>query len=1289
MTRLVPLNFDTLGKSGFLKLRKFYKLQNNLPANTSEQNLLNFGFFENKNELYYALTEEYNADKLQQRTERDAVNRTAKNTKSRATYTVRKAKKQKNERESKAKKTISKFLKTKKYNIKPNETAFNLFYKYTIPANVSVPYQISIKIEEDSKPVRMPVELLEDCLHNLNQYIHPIIKDNLKSFKFIRTYDKVQFLCFNTQEGENYGPFLMERTLTRLDSGNIHEISEHRYNEVIRQMEGINDGCDYVYVYGVGEYHIQVMQYNPLTGSSYSPLPKIIADTKSIINIKNNDELCFVWSCIASRHLPQNHAERMTHYEAFKDEFQYNKEDMPMKVNKISKFEKANNVHINVYSLDDDGKTKIPVHISKHPSEEVINLFLYNNHYSLIKTFNRFSGGTHDYTCPRCMKSYANTESFNHHTSLCKDLNENGSSVIMPEENTFTQFNDYSKQKRLPVVMYSDFECSLMDTTGYKKTNKSTMEEETVSKDYISKKHVANSYRIRIVSDVDLQIPLDYEYVGEETDIHFVKQICELERTITFRLRELSKENIKPKLTKAEQLKFLSAKECILCGEELKGDRVRDHCHFTGKYEGACHKKCNVKATQLFKGNIKIPLFFHNANYDKNCFINAFRVLKGDEYIKKIGGVPCNMEIFKSLNINNICIMDSYAHLSSSLSSLIDNLPDEKKVALQTITDDPEKFELINKKGFYPYEFVDSIDKLDTPISELKREHFDSKLYLESTAKGTGLTDDDWEHIQTVITSFNIKTLREWHDLYLKIDVFGLCDVFEYYRELSMKTYGLDPAHYIGLPSLTWNAGLKETKVKLQNITDPDLFMFFEKMKRGGVSVISHRYAKANNEYLPDYDETKETSFIMQVDCNNLYGKSMCGNLPVDGIEWEYNFDMDIIQTYKSTDGVGYILEVDLAYPKALHDSHNDYPLAPEHLIINGQKKLAPNLNDKTNYIVHIDNLQYYLSKGMIITKVHRVVKFNQSDWLKKYIDKNSKLRQLAKNAFEKDFYKLMNNAFYGKTMENVRDRTNVQFCLNEKSFAKHTSSPLFANQINVIQSDGLALVKTHKKTVMLNKPIYIGATILESSKLLMYQFHYDTMKIRYPDSIMMKTDTDSLCYLIQTNDLYEELKEPELQDLIEFSNYPKTHPLYNCDRKKVPGLFQDESVDGKMAIISEYVGLRAKSYSNQLYYPSSEEYIDKKKSKGVPSRHIDKRVDFSDYKTCLFDQKNIKLGDENGKEEHREKIYSFRSFKLTTYSVEQSKIALSFADDKRYIMEDKITTLALGHYRIQELQNV
>ena len=159
---------------------------------------------------------------------------------------------------------------------------------------------------------------------------------------------------------------------------------------------------------------------------------------------------------------------------------------------------------------------------------------------------------------------------------------------------------------------------------------------------------------------------------------------------------------------------------------------------------------------------------------------------------------------------------------------------------------------------------------------------------------------------------------------------------------------------------------------------------------------------------LPNYNENKEDSYIYQVDCNNLYGWSMCQYLPTDGFEWIADFDLTLIDTYESKDSVGYVLQVDLDYPDHLHDNHSDYPLAPEHLKIDKTVKLTQNLQNKKHYILHTDNLKYYLSKGLILKTIHKVIKFNQSAWLKPYIEKNSKLRQNAKNDFEKDYYKLL-----------------------------------------------------------------------------------------------------------------------------------------------------------------------------------------------------------------------------------------------------------------------------------------
>ena len=423
----------------------------------------------------------------------------------------------------------------------------------------------------EEKPYPLTNEQMINVTSIMNNYFSLKLKKYSKGF--IRCYVVIEFLCFNTKRDETYGSFVMNRTLQRIDSNNIQEIQEHMRTEAIRQFNNINE-IDYVYVYGINSIYLNVINYNPLSGSSYKPLPKCIENTHSIVNIKNEDNQCFLWCCIASRHLPNHHAERVNHYIQYKNEFKYDEEDMPMKINKISKFEKQNNVSINVYMLDDDEKTKIPVHISKQKTNEVINLFIHDGHYSLIKNFSRFCGNDKKNVCPNCLKCYSNIKYFKIHLDMCKDLNENGSYVKMPDEDTITKFTDFSKQKRLPVVIYADFEASLEKHHDDKKK-------------YITSKHVANSYRIRIISDVKLGVNLNYTYVGEDANNHFVKTITDLGETITKRLREISSINLKPKLNKEEEISFKEAYDCSLCGGKLGNDKVRDHCPFTGKFCGA------------------------------------------------------------------------------------------------------------------------------------------------------------------------------------------------------------------------------------------------------------------------------------------------------------------------------------------------------------------------------------------------------------------------------------------------------------------------------------------------------------------------------------------------------------------------------------------------------------------------------------------------------------------------------------------------------------------------------
>ena len=295
---------------------------------------------------------------------------------------------------------------------------------------------------------------------------------------------------------------------------------------------------------------------------------------------------------------------------------------------------------------------------------------------------------------------------------------------------------------------------------------------------------------------------------------------------------------------------------------------------------------------------------------------------------------------------------------------------------------------------------------------------------------------------------------------------------------------------------------LKTTKIELKKISDPDKYMFFEQGMRGGVSYINKRYSKANNEYCKDYDKEKLKKYIIYLHMNNLYGYAMSQYLPYANFKWvkDINKMKQKLMNIKSNSSIGYILEVDLEYPQELYDIHNDYPLAPEkinipkewlsdyslkianaHNITTGTvKKLVPNLMNKNNYVIHYRNLQQCLELGMKLKKIHRILKFKQKDWMKPYIDFNTEKIKEATNDADKNLFKLLNNAVYGKTMQNLRKKIKITIVKNEKDIFKHISKPSYVSH-KIFDKN---LVAVHKKKICLtlNKSIYVGYTVLETS---------------------------------------------------------------------------------------------------------------------------------------------------------------------------------------------------------------
>ena len=444
--------------------------------------------------------------------------------------------------------------------------------------------------------------------------------------------------------------------------------------------------------------------------------------------------------------------------------------------------------------------------------------------------------------------------------------------------------------------------------------------------------------------------------------------------------------------------------------------------------------------------------------------------------------------------------------------------------------------------------------------------------------------------IKNIWKEFEMKTIGEYHDLYLKTDTTLLADVFEEFRKPCLETYGLDPCWYITSPFFAWDCMLKITNVKMELLKKDDMHLFFEKQIRGGVSTAFHRFAKANNKLMKDYDEKKSSNFLMYFDANSLYPTAMLQPLPLKGFEWMEKDELGTWKEILETEGEGCVLEVDLEYPENLHDEHNDYPLAPEKLKINGVKKLTPNLQDKTNMVLHAKSLQQYLSLGMRLKKIHAGIKFHEEAFMKPFIELNTKMRTAAKNSFEKDFYKLMSNAVYGKTLENVRNRQNVHIVNDENKKRKLTSQLHFKSVTHF--NKNLAAVHMGKKEIELNKPVYCGATILDFSKFHMFDFHYNYAKPKWPKLKVLYTDTDSLIYDIPTENIFQDISN-DVDKWYDTSGYTPDFPHLPVGKnKKVLGVFKDEC-GGK--IMTEFVALRANCYSFLV-----EDGKNEKKVKGV-----------------------------------------------------------------------------------------
>ena len=1118
-------------------------------------------------------------------------------------------------------------------------------------------------------------------------YAKPPIINIFNSNRNIKT---ILYLYVLMTQGEREVEFAFHSKIKLILEGtDLNKIYDEMKDEIGEEIQKVQEAEGSGWQFEkVIKLVLHTTRWDPINAGSYIPLDPYLANKKCLINMQNEDDKCFMWSVLRALYPKDTNPQRIDNdLKSKQNSINMKGIHYPVDLKAIDRFETQNpNISISVV-----GYNKVdlvhPIRISKYTGcdHDIVLLLLKEavkgengkieekTHYTLVKNKSALiasqinNHGHKRHFCLNCFNSFNSPETLETHKEYCYK-NENVK-TLMPPPGTYLRFKNFLHSEKAPFVIYADFECKIIRMDNYdpdpnKSYTKKYQKHEPVSFCYYIKSFNESVYESRIRSYIK-ETP-----EGEDVIDIFIKWLEEDVKAIA---------NIKPKqmiFTEEDRKQFNKASDCWICGEELGNDRVRDHCHFTGRYRGPAHNSCNLK----YRKPKSISVFFHNlSGYDSHLFIKKLGTPDKKENIKCI---PNNEEKYitftKTIRTGqytnkkgeikdksfDIVFKDSLKFMSSSLGALVNNLPKDAFINLNKYYT-PEEAELIKQKGFYPYEYMDSEEKFkDTKLPP--RKAFYSKL------SGRGITEKDYKHAWNVWNTFNMKTFKEYHELYNETDVLLLADVFENFRDLCLKIYGLDPVYYFTAPGLAWDACLKITDIDLELLSENNMLLMFEKGIRGGISIISNRYGEANNKYMGrGFNKNKPSKYLMYLDANNLYGCAMSEKLPTHGFKWltggemEKLFNNQVLQVWEKTPC---ILVVDLEYPKNLHDLHNDYPFCPERVECkNGVKKLIPNLRNKTKYPIHYRNLIQCLNAGMKLTKIHDGIKFVESDWMKPYIEMNTNLRAKAKNNFEKDFFKLMNNSVFGKTMENIRNRVDVKLVNTEEKLRKLVAKPNYRGR--KIFSENLVSVHMKKTSLTMNKPVYLGMCILELSKTIMYDFHYNYIKPKYGEKAkLLFTDTDSLMYEIETEDFYKDISG-DVKDRFDTSDYPENHPsgIPTGINKKVLGMMKDEA-GGKT--IKEFVGLRAKLYS--FIMDDGEE---NKKCKGVKKQVVESSISHENYKTCL----------RTGKEQLR-KQNILRSYNHEVYTEEVNKIALSAQDDKRYILSDGVHTLAWEHDKIKDI---
>jgi hypothetical protein len=869
---------------------------------------------------------------------------------------------------------------------------------------------------------------------------------------------------------------------------------------------------------------LTISKYRPLRIGSNITLPKELKNLKQdagLINPENEDEFCILWSLLM-----------MGYSGTFEN---ISTIEFPIDIKDVKRLAKFLDISINVYAYET--KELFPIILSKQ-KEQHFNLLLIEDHFMGIKDFNKFVRALkckekkyqpHQcYYCTSCLSEFRNKNDFDFHSRVCEGYCSQTIKMLPPDSKL--KFN-VAKIGKSPFVVYCDFECSLVP-----------IEEQKGNSTTLVHKHVVNSFCYVCINHKG-DIFESKIYCATSDTENVVLRLIENLQDLKIKIFNYMLENCDNELaiSKADAKKMRKeAKTCVLCTKDFSSTdtKVIDHSYVDGSILGVAHSTCNIRRVFSYG---KIPIFFHNLKSYDSHFIIAGHL--PPHYVDNMSAIAESVEKFKTFTLEGFVFKDSLQFLNASLASLVKSLNISNFKILQDEFPNENKFQLVLRKGIYPYEYVSTVQKFKS--KELPSIDAFKNSFLKPSEE---ISQEDYLHAQNVWTTFECKTFEDYHKLYLKTDTYLLACVFESFRDEQIKLDGQDPSFFISLPSLAFNSALRMARCEISLLTDETMYLLFEKNLRGGICQVNLKYAEAENKLLNNQKCPLEESYIFEVDFNNLYGYAQLQALPASDFRYLSKTEVenfDIFGVHPANKG--YSILCDLKYPPEIHEKTQQFPFCPEtskvtqamlsqHQLELLNKyyeghyvettKLLLTHGDKKEYFCYIKNLQFYLHHGMVLEKIHAIIEYTEIAWLRDFIEHNTEKRKLAKSDFLKNLFKLANNSCYGKCCEGVRKRFKIKICdPNGEKAIKALSAPN-CKSFNLVNND-LLLVSHKCKSVTLNKPIFAGFQIVEISKLLMYRFFYEELYPRYGNKHLnlLAMDTDSFIFKVTSQNIISDLK--------------------------------------------------------------------------------------------------------------------------------------------------------------------